>query len=207
MIYILLIIIELVFLYLLSRKFFKLLSQKVFGVTKSKRFVMYLIAFVFLPGTFIHELSHLIFAKLLGVQTGEFSIWPSLQENGAKLGSVQVAKTDIIRKSLIGIAPLITGTAVIVGLIWLVVSQNLFNDYRVLSSIGLLIFQISNTMFSSKRDIEGIWLFAVLVIAIIIALLVLGLRINLEVDLTSVNLLLLIPIFIDLVLVLILNIL
>lgn len=166
-----------------------------------------MIAIVFLPGTFIHELSHLIFAKLLGVQTGEFSIWPSLQENGAKLGSVQVAKTDLFRRSLIGIAPLIVGTAIIIGLIWLVVSQNLISDYKVLALIGLLIFQISNTMFSSKRDLEGVWLFIVLTIAVIIALLVMGVRVSLDIDLTNVNLLLLVPIFIDLVLVLILNIL
>ena len=39
-------------------------------------------ALIFLPGVFLHELSHFLMAKVLGVQTGKFSLIPQAQPNG-----------------------------------------------------------------------------------------------------------------------------
>ncbi len=64
-----------------------------------------------LPGILIHELSHWLAATLLGVRTGKITLWPSKRRgNQMRLGSVRVARTDPLRASLIGLAPLISGS-------------------------------------------------------------------------------------------------
>ncbi|MBK7897338.1 MAG: hypothetical protein IPJ90_21130 [Anaerolineaceae bacterium] len=76
-----------------------------------------LYAIVLLPGVFLHELSHWLAATFLGVRTGGFSIIPKMQPDGTvQLGYVEYFKGRTlgpIRESLIGGAPLIMGTAVI----------------------------------------------------------------------------------------------
>ena len=65
---------------------------------------------LFLPGVLVHELSHWIVARLLGVRTGRLEIWPRRQKGVLWLGSVQVGHADPLRSSLIGLAPLVTGS-------------------------------------------------------------------------------------------------
>ncbi|MCA9901409.1 MAG: hypothetical protein H6654_13155 [Ardenticatenaceae bacterium] len=76
-----------------------------------------LYAIVLLPGVFLHELSHWLAATFLGVRTGSFSIIPKMQPDGTvQLGYVEYYKGSTlgpIRESIIGGAPLIMGTAVI----------------------------------------------------------------------------------------------
>jgi hypothetical protein len=68
-------------------------------------------ALIFLPGVFLHELSHFLAAKLLGVETGKFSLIPQAQPNGKlRLGYVETASGGFIRDALIGAAPLVTGS-------------------------------------------------------------------------------------------------
>ena len=65
---------------------------------------------LFFPGVFIHELSHFLMAKILFVPTGKFSLIPQSMPNGTlRLGYVEVSKADILRDSIIGMAPLIAG--------------------------------------------------------------------------------------------------
>lgn len=65
---------------------------------------------VFLPGVFLHELSHLLTARLLGVRTGRFSLLPAVLPDGRlQLGYVEAAHSDIVRDSLVGVAPLVSG--------------------------------------------------------------------------------------------------
>jgi hypothetical protein len=74
-------------------------------------------ALVLFPGVLLHELSHWVAASLLGVRTGSFSLIPRRQPDGSlQLGYVEYYKGRTlgpIRESLIGGAPLIVGTAVI----------------------------------------------------------------------------------------------
>jgi hypothetical protein len=71
-------------------------------------------AVIFLPGVFLHELSHFLLAKLLGVQTGKFSLIPQTQPNGKlRLGYVETASGGFIRDALIGAAPLVTGCLIV----------------------------------------------------------------------------------------------
>ncbi len=84
--------------------FFLILTRRT-GLTEA------IFALIFLPGVFLHELSHFLMAKILGVQTGKFSIIPQAQPNGKlRLGYVETASGGFIRDALIGAAPLLTGS-------------------------------------------------------------------------------------------------
>ncbi|MFQ5813593.1 MAG: hypothetical protein ACE5I2_10470 [Anaerolineae bacterium] len=75
---------------------------------------MFLYFVLLLPGILIHELSHWLTATLLGVRTGKISLWPSKRRGKQmRMGSVRVARTDPLRGSLIGLAPLISGSIAI----------------------------------------------------------------------------------------------
>lgn len=70
-----------------------------------------------LPGVVVHELSHWLAARLLGVRVGAISIGPERRRGRAmRFGSVQIARADPVRESLIGLAPLLSGTAVVLVL-------------------------------------------------------------------------------------------
>ena len=79
-------------------------------LTGHREVALWMFFVIFLPGTFVHELSHWFAARLLGVRTSRLEIWPRRQKNAIWLGSVQVSRTDPLRSSLIGLAPLITGS-------------------------------------------------------------------------------------------------
>lgn len=80
-------------------------------LTRNRQLTLGLFAILFLPGVFLHELSHFLMAKLLGVRTRGFSLIPKPMPGGRlQMGYVEVAQTDILRDSLIGLAPLIAGT-------------------------------------------------------------------------------------------------
>jgi hypothetical protein len=86
--------------------------QAVFLIaTRSPRFTIGLFQLIFLPGVFLHELSHYLMAKILRVPTGRFSVLPRpLPDGRLQMGYVEIARSDIVRDSLIGAAPLIAGT-------------------------------------------------------------------------------------------------
>jgi hypothetical protein len=68
-----------------------------------------------LPGVLLHEISHAVVAWVLRVRVRHLSIGIRRKKAGNKvaLGSVDIARTDPIRGSLIGLAPLIAGCAAI----------------------------------------------------------------------------------------------
>lgn len=69
-----------------------------------------LFSMLFFPGVLLHELSHFVMAKLLGVRTGGFSLMPQVLPDGRIiLGYVETQRSDIVRDSLIGLAPLLAG--------------------------------------------------------------------------------------------------
>lgn len=108
LIWFLLMLVPLVFLQrLLHREL-----QAVFLIlTRDARLTMGLFSIIFLPGVFLHELSHFLTAKILLIPTGKFSIFPqSLPDGRVQLGYVETARSDAARDSLVGAAPLIVGT-------------------------------------------------------------------------------------------------
>lgn len=83
-------------------------------VTGSPAAALYAYHALLLPGTLLHELSHLGMAWILRVPTGRLSLRPRLQgSNMAQFGSVEVGAADPIRTSLIGMAPLLAGVVAI----------------------------------------------------------------------------------------------
>ncbi|MFN8427527.1 MAG: hypothetical protein U0X87_14870, partial [Anaerolineales bacterium] len=89
--------------------------QAVFLIlTRDAALTMGIFSLIFLPGVFLHELSHFLMAKILRVPTGRFSIFPrALPDGRLQLGYVETARADIVRDSLIGAAPLIAGTVLV----------------------------------------------------------------------------------------------
>lgn len=147
-------ILEIILLFFLSKKLVKSLFLTFFSITKSHSKVTNILAIIFLPGTIIHELSHLLTAGIMMVHVGEISVLPEVKEGGVKLGSVEIGKVDPVRLSIVGVAPVLVGLAIILGITYFAqISQNLTWWQAIL---GLyLIFEVANTMFSSKRDLEG----------------------------------------------------
>ena len=79
-------------------------------ITRSPSLTIAIFSMFFFPGVFLHELSHLTMAKLLGVQTGKFSLLPRVMDDGRlQLGYVEASSSDFLRDSLVGLAPLISG--------------------------------------------------------------------------------------------------
>lgn len=160
---------ELILLFFLSRKLVNCLAQIIYKFTRSHRAVVHILAILFLPGTILHELAHLLFAGVMMVPVGELNVVPEIEESGVKLGSVQIAKTDPFRRMIVGVAPVILGMILIFA-IFLLVKIGVAPWWQVILAL-YFIFEISNTMFSSKKDIEGSILFVVLILALSVVIL------------------------------------
>jgi hypothetical protein len=130
-----------------------------------------------LPGVLIHELSHWLAARLLGVRVTGFSLGPkrTARSKRVSLGYIRVSKVDPVRASLIGLAPLLTGSAAILLIGYLVLGVG---DLAATTSgqglevvlAGLkevlrvpdfwiwfyLIFAISNAMLPSYSDMHAV---------------------------------------------------
>ena len=135
---------------------------------------MFLYFVLLLPGILIHELSHWLAAKLLGVRTGKISLWPSkARGNQMRLGSVRVARTDPFRSSLIGVAPLVSGCLAILIIGHLILGLGDLGEVLLNGEWGpvweslvaylrapdfwlwlYLIFAVSNAMLPSETDRE-----------------------------------------------------
>lgn len=95
-----------------TRWFGRGLQSLMLIVTGSPAAALYGYHALLLPGTLLHELSHLGMAWLLRVPTGRLSLRPQMTgSNMAQFGSVEIGATDPLRESLIGLAPLLTGLA------------------------------------------------------------------------------------------------
>jgi hypothetical protein len=164
--------------------------QAVFLIlTRDTRLTMGIFAMLFLPGVFLHELSHFVMAKILRVRTGKFSIFPqSLPDGRLQLGYVETVRSDAVRDSLIGAAPLIVGTLFVayVALYHLqmrVLWDAFRNGQLDLFWLGVralpqapdfylwfyLAFAVSSTMLPSESDRHA-WLELVISIAVLFGL-------------------------------------
>lgn len=160
-------------LYLLSKKFINNFFNFLLRIIGSRERASLVLGIIFLPGTFVHEISHFLMALFLFVPVGRINLAPEIQEKGIKLGSVEIGRTDFIRGSLIGIAPLLTG----IGIIWLgtsyVLKNGSFSAWWMIALLVFIIFQLTHTMFSSRTDLRAVlelivFLFLVSVVLIIL---------------------------------------
>lgn len=87
-------------------------QARLLAVTRRPRWAVSGFAILFFPGILLHEASHYLMAKLLGVPTGRFSLTPrDLKDGRLQLGFVEVAQAGLLRDALIGAAPLLAGAA------------------------------------------------------------------------------------------------
>lgn len=156
-------------------------------------------AIVLFPGVLLHEVSHWLTATLLGVRTGSMSLMPRRQPDGTlQLGYVEYYKSSKlgpVRESLIGAAPLIAGTLVI-----LLIGVRVFGvtdlsaavqtgDIDILAAslaelLGTrfilvwiyLIFAISNAMMPSRSDRKAWPAFLVVMAGLALFLYLIGLQ-------------------------------
>jgi len=145
----------LVALYFLSQKFLQHLGWWFFRIFKQRDLVIRAVSFFLLPGTFIHEVAHLVFAEFMQVRTDGLSVVPEIKDDKSiKLGGVKIEQTDPLRRTIIGLAPVFLGLI----LIW-VASGYVFGldepSWPILVAYGYLMMQIGLTMFSSPKDLEG----------------------------------------------------
>ena len=168
--------------------------QAVFLIlSRSERFTVTIFSLIFLPGVLLHELSHYGMAVLLGIETARFSLIPQVLDDGRlQLGFVETAKSDIVRDSLVGAAPLIVGGGFVafmalvplhlqpmwavlrngqLGLFWFGIT-GLFtiHDFPFWFYIT---FAVSSTMLPSQSDRHA-WLPLGVTIAVLIALAILA---------------------------------
>lgn len=129
-----------------------------YALTGNQTIAVGLFSVLFFPGTLIHELAHWMMAKLLFVHTSKMEFFPQIQDDAIKLGSVSIAKTDPIRRLLIGVAPVLVGLSTLLGILWSI--QNFFGYFSSYPwwawlGLGYVVFVTGSTMFSSRKDLEG----------------------------------------------------
>jgi hypothetical protein len=132
---------------------------------------------VVLPGVVIHELSHWLMAKTLRVRVSRPKFGPVRKGRSKRvsLGSVRVGNVDPVRASLIGVAPLLGGSAVILLIGNLVLGvgelstamagqglEGILDGLAQLIQVAdfwlwlYLIFAISNAMLPSESDMATV---------------------------------------------------
>lgn len=167
--------IECVLLALLSHLATTNLFALVYRVSHHKNFSLSLLTILLFPGTIIHELSHLFTAEILGVRTGKLSLtpegiegiggiegqWGREGQEGKEIrtGSVAIAKTDPIRRTIIGLAPVFVGLLALMAVSYfLPINWTDWNNWTNSKNLLLLylLFAVSNSMFSSREDMKGV---------------------------------------------------
>ncbi len=157
---------------LLQRLLHREIQAFILILTRNPGVTQVIFALIFFPGVLLHELSHFLTAKILGVQTGNFSLIPQPQPDGKlRLGYVETASGGFVRDALIGAAPLVMGSLFVAYAaiyqmhllpIWdLIRSSNRGAFWAILESVPkyadfwlwfYLTFTISSTMLPSQSD-------------------------------------------------------
>lgn len=186
-------------LVLLQRWLHRHIHGLAYLLTGKRNWAILLYAIVLFPGVVLHELSHWIVANLLGVRTGSFSVLPKTKADGSiQLGYVEYyksSKVGPIRESLIGSAPLITGTAAILLIAFQVFDvtnlalaaetgdiESLSKAITTLFSTNdfliwlYLMFAISNAMMPSASDRKAWPAFALIMVIVALVLYIVGLQ-------------------------------
>lgn len=125
---------------------------------------MWLWSLIFLPGTIIHEMSHLFAAAVTGTRIGKVEIFPELPRGGIgaqfdqpkksiHLGYVQTQELGLFRGFLVGTAPLFIGLGL---LVWISSTLKVSGfRFQVPDLLKLyLFFTMANSLFPSWVDIK-----------------------------------------------------
>lgn len=167
---------QIFFLFLLSNSFHKKLHYLGTIISKNQLFVAKAIGFVFFIGTLVHELSHILMARLLFVRTRNINMTTEIiDDKHIRYGAAEIEVTDPFRSSLIGLAPLLFG---IILIYFLTIDIN-FISLSWLDFIKLFfIAQISNSMFLSDSDTKHLKLILISLLIIFIILFIFSFKYN-----------------------------
>lgn len=158
-------------LFFLQRRLHREIQSVFLLLTRRVDIALVLFSVLFLPGVFLHEVSHYLMALILRVPTGKFSIAPQpLPDGRLQLGFVETAQADPVRDALIGVAPLVSGGAFVIFGGFHLGLMAVWGQVTRLDSVGLLgaiasipaqpdfwlwfylTFTISSTMLPSASD-------------------------------------------------------
>ncbi|MFZ3068970.1 MAG: hypothetical protein WA052_01505 [Microgenomates group bacterium] len=171
------VILSLLGLLLTKKKMTIDLSRLVHRFGGSQHSAIIVWSIIFLPGTIVHEISHFLFAALTGARTGKVEIFPEYLEEEldekkntrVTLGSVRTQKLNPLQGFLVGIAPFISGMALLIWLASLLQTSYYAGNTWILVLEGYLFFTIANSFFPSWTDIKQTLPFVV--ISLVVALL------------------------------------
>jgi len=157
-------LIQVIALYIFSRAVIKNMYSFLGIFIKSQKLVFLLVSILYFPGTIIHEMSHFFAAIILFLNVKDVRIFPEFEDDHIRLGSVVFEKRDFIRGILVGIAPFIFAMLIF----FTISAYSLYPTNNIGMNIlfGYLLFAISSTMFSSKKDIVDLIYIVPLVIII-----------------------------------------
>lgn len=143
-----------------------------FLITRRLNVALIFFSVIFFPGVLLHEMSHWLVARLLGVRTGKIWLIPErTPEGNLRMGYVETQQADLFRDALIGAAPLIFG-GIFVGYagltrlnlddLWMAMQLGEFASFgRLISSVYAqqdfwlwfyLVFVVSSMMLPSESD-------------------------------------------------------
>lgn len=150
-------------LLLLQRQLHREIQIILFTITRRNDVSLALFSLLFFPGVLLHETSHFFMAKILRVPAVDFSIVPqTLSDGRLQLGYVVTNSTDIVRDTFIGLAPLLSGSLMIVYVA--VVHLKIPEIFENLKNFGISEFPNALKSLISQPDF-WLWLYLLLVIS------------------------------------------
>lgn len=192
--YLFIIPVTIAILWIISKRFSETLFILIELVVRSRTIAITILTIILLPGTIIHELAHLFTAEVLGVRTGKLTLIPEAAQiyaSEVQAGSVQIAQTDPLRRTVVGIAPLLVGIIGITVCSSLLLPtlpletpdialQVLFNTPVLQLVLGIyLVSVIGVTMTPSEKDLEGVAGVVFVMVLVIVSAFLVGFRITL----------------------------
>jgi hypothetical protein len=150
----------LVAFYLIKALLLDFIGRALMSIPVISSITIWLLALVMFPGTVVHEVSHFVAATFLFVKVNKISFLPQKTPRGIALGHIQPAKQpDPFRDALIGVAPLIGGSAVLVPIVALGFSFPMPTYFlgapHIVTELSALQTRID---LNSTRDLIVLWL-------------------------------------------------
>jgi len=174
--------------YLMKTLLLEFIGRALLSISIIGDIAVWLLALLMFPGTVVHEVCHYVAATFLFVKVNKISFLPQKTENGIALGYIQPAKQpDPFRDALIGVAPLIGGSAILVPIValgfhypmppYFLGIEHLATELSAMkthidlhSTSGLillwLLFSIGNNIFPSASDRRSWFLVGILTVAL-----------------------------------------
>lgn len=178
MVYLLIFLALFLSLFLMSRVLTRSISRLLMRIVGSRNLAISFFHLLLLPGVVVHELAHLITAEVLFVRTGALNFKPQLEEDSVVMGTVGIEKTDPLRRAVIGFAPVFVGIILIsISVLYFLSEQSPLSQTLSYILVFFIVFEIGNTMFSSKKDLEGTIGLLIIIVSLLAVFYFLGFRI------------------------------